>query len=132
MTFEDLFKEIQELLHQLKPEHFTHFFQNKLYYSALLNWLILKMKNNQWQITLDKTSGLAKSPFLFYSTAVSKNILTNSLFLFLGIKKEIFCPFQDFQGPRPKFKDFPGPENFFPPIPGLSRIFKDRGNLVHL
>ena len=47
MTFQDLFKEIQDLLYQLKPERFTHFFQNKLYYSALLNWLILTMKNNQ-------------------------------------------------------------------------------------
>ena len=47
MTFQDLFKEIQDLLYQLKPERFTHFFQNKLYYSALLNWLILTMKNQQ-------------------------------------------------------------------------------------
>ena len=25
MTFQDLFKEIQDLLYQLKPERFTHF-----------------------------------------------------------------------------------------------------------
>ena len=47
MTFQGLFKQIQDLLYQLKPECFTHFLQNKLYYSAFMNWLILKMKNNQ-------------------------------------------------------------------------------------
>ena len=47
MTFQELFKEIQDLLYQLKLERFTHCFQNKLYYSALLIWLILIMKNNQ-------------------------------------------------------------------------------------
>ena len=26
MTFQELFKEIQDLLYQLKPEHFTRFF----------------------------------------------------------------------------------------------------------
>ena len=74
-------------------------------------------------------SGLAKWWFLFYSTVCIKNILPNSIFsLFLEIKK-IVCPFQDFQGPRPKFKDFPGP-GYFSPIPGLFRISTDRGNLV--
>ena len=43
-----------------------------------------------------------------------KNILTNNLFLlFLSTKKEMFCPFQDFQGPQIKFKTFQGLE-FFP------------------
>ena len=47
MTFQVLFKEIQDLLYQLKPERFTHFFfQNKLYYATSLSWLILTMKNN--------------------------------------------------------------------------------------
>ena len=32
---------------------------------------------------------------------------------FLQLKAEIFCPFQDFQGPQPKFKDFLGPGIFF-------------------
>ena len=55
MTFQDLFKEIQDRLHQLKPKHLHIFFnENKLYYSALLNWLILTIKNNQWQVILDK------------------------------------------------------------------------------
>ena len=44
---QDLFKQIQDLLNQLKPKSLTHYFQNKLYYSASLNWLILTMKNNQ-------------------------------------------------------------------------------------
>ena len=62
MTFQDLFKEIQDLLYQLKPERYTHFFQqNKLYCSALLNWLILTMKNNPLQVRLDKK----QSRFLF-------------------------------------------------------------------
>ena len=30
MTFQDLFKQIQDLLYQLKAERFTHVFQNKL------------------------------------------------------------------------------------------------------
>ena len=29
MTFQDLSKEIQDLLYQLKPEHFTHFFSKQ-------------------------------------------------------------------------------------------------------
>ena len=63
MTFQDLFKEIQELFYQLKPEHFTHFFRNKFYYSALLNWLT--MKNNQWQVTFNKNQALRSHGFCF-------------------------------------------------------------------
>ena len=86
------------------------------------------MKNNQWQVTLDKNQRLrlAKSRFLFYSTIVSKIFFNSTFLLFVEIKKEIFCPFQDFQVPRPKFQTFQGLEKFSP----NSRIFKDRGNTV--
>ena len=47
VKFKDISTTFQGLLYQLKPERFTHFFQNRLYYSALQNLLILKMKNNQ-------------------------------------------------------------------------------------
>ena len=51
---------------------------------------------------------------------IKKISLTNNLILsFFEIKKYIFCPFQDFQGPRSKFKNFPGHGKFFP----NSRIF---------
>ena len=123
MTFQDLLKKIQDLFYQLKPERFTHGFQNKLYHSALLNWLILTMKNNQWQVTV-KIRPCEVVLFILQCCCI-KNILSNSIFLlFFEIKKEVFCPFQDFQGPRPKFKDFPGPGNFFPQLqdfPGFSR-----------
>ena len=73
--------------------------------------------------------------------------MTNSSFrLFFADKGEKICPFQDFQGPQPKFKGFPGPGIFFcqfqgpvvqSPIstnPGLTlnktSILKDRGNPV--
>ena len=39
-------------------------------------------------------------------------------------KGKTFGPFQDFQGPQPKFKDFPGPGIFFcqfQDFPGFSR-----------
>ena len=65
-----------------------------------------------------------------------KNILTNSIFLlFLEKKKESFYPFQDFQGPRPKFKDVPGPGNFFPQFqdfPGFSRTVATLAGSYHV
>ena len=51
------------------------------------------------------------------------------------MKKEIFCLFQDFQGPRPKFKDYPGPGNLFPKFqdfPGFSRTVAIRVILMYL
>ena len=76
-----------------------------------------------------------KPPFMF-SNIVTSNVLcpivtSSSFWLLFAIKGEKCRPFQDFQGPQPKFKDFSGPRfffSFFLPIPGLSRIFKDRGN----
>ena len=54
-------------------------------------------------------------------------MLTNSIFLlFLERKKETFCVFQDFHGPRHNFKDFPGLGNFFPlfqDFSGLGKFF---------
>ena len=72
MTFQVLFKDIQDLLYQLKLEHFTYFFQNKLYDSALLNWLMLTMKNNQWQVTLDKNQALQSDSFCFTAQLYQK------------------------------------------------------------
>ena len=72
-----------------------------------------------------QNSGLVKLWFFVLQHCRIKTILTNSIFLlFLEINKEIFCLFQDFQGPRPKFKNFPGPGNFFlqfQDFPGFSR-----------
>ena len=68
------------------------------------------MKNNQWQVKIRLWEVMV---FVLQCCHI-KNILFNSIFLlFLEIKKGIFCPFQDFQGPQPKFKDFPGPGHFF-------------------
>ena len=73
MTFQDLFKEIQDLLYQLKPERFTHFFFNyKLYYSALLNGWSWQWKNNQWQVTLDKNQTLRSRGFCFTALPYQK------------------------------------------------------------
>ena len=44
-----------------------------------------------------------------------------SLFFTVTCKVENFDPFQDFQGPQPKFKDFPGPRTSF----ANSRTFQD-------
>ena len=35
------------------------------------------------------------------------------ILIIFAVKGEKFCPFQDFQGPQPKFKDFPEPGIFF-------------------
>ena len=107
-------KQIQDLLYQLKPERFTHFFKTNF-----IIWLY-------WQITLDKNQDLQIRTFCF--TALSYQKYFNSIFLFLKIKKEIFCLLQFFQGSQPKFKNFPRPGIFFLPIPEFSRIFKDCGN----
>ena len=49
------------------------------------------------------------------SLAVSKFFFNKELyFIIFGSYKEIFCSFQDFQGPRNQFKNFPGSGNFFP------------------
>ena len=83
----------------------------------------------QWKTTYDRSLWTKIGPyevavFVLHHCGI-KSILTNSIFLlFLGIKKEIFCPFQDFQTPRPKFKDFPGTGKFFAQcqdFPGFSR-----------
>ena len=72
MTFQVLFKEIQDLLYQLKPERLTHFFQNKLYYATSLSWLILTMKYNQWQVTLDKNQVLQCRGFCLTALSYQK------------------------------------------------------------
>ena len=71
----------------------------------------------------DETQALWTHGFCFTSLSYQKS---NSIFLLFlkNIKKEIFCPFQDFQGPQPNFKNFPGPGNFFnqfQDFPGFSR-----------
>ena len=81
----------------VKPECFKHYCQNKLYYSTLLNWLIMKMKNDQWQVTLEKKSGLEKSRFLFYSTVVSNIFYLKGIFIIFGNRERKFLPIPGFQ-----------------------------------
>ena len=58
--------------------------------------------------------GKVDPPFLFSNIVIAKVlclVIKKQLILifFFAVKREIFCPFQDFQGPQPKFKDFPEP-----------------------
>ena len=67
--FQDLFVEIQDLLCQLKPERYTHFFQNK----TLFSFTELADPDNEKQPMtghFGQKYDLAKSRFLFYSTVV--------------------------------------------------------------
>ena len=86
------------------------------------------MKNDR--SLLDKNQALWSRSFGFTVLLHPKiNVLTNSIFLsFLEIKKYIFCLFQDFQGPQPKFKDFPEPGIFFSQFQDFPGFSKDRGN----
>ena len=80
------------------------------------------MKSNQLKITFGQKSGFVKLLFEYFCFKVLsyKKYFNNLVSLFLRINK-IFCLFQDFQQPLPKYKDFPGPRNFFP----SSRTFQD-------
>ena len=81
MTFQYLFKQIQDLFKQiqdlsnfyeLKPERFTHFLQNKNFIIRLTE---LPAPENEKQPMTDwfrQKLGLAKSRFLFYSAVLSK------------------------------------------------------------
>ena len=72
MIFQDLFIEIQDLLYQLKPECFTHFFSKQ---ALLFNFTELADHKNEKQPMTGyfvQKSGLVKSRFMFYSTVVSK------------------------------------------------------------
>ena len=72
MTFQDLFKEIQDLLYQLKPECFTHFFSKQ---TLLFGFTELADPDNEKQPMTGhsgQNSGLAKLRFRFYSALVSK------------------------------------------------------------
>ena len=107
MTFQDLFKQIQDLLDQLKPERFTHFFFKKQ--TLLFGFTELADPHNNRSLwTKIKTCEVVF--FFVLKHCPIKNILTNSIFLlFLEMKKEFFfCLFQDYQGPQPKFQDTPG------------------------
>ena len=105
MTFQDLFKEIQDLLYQLKPKRFTHFSQKIPDNKKKTNERSLRTKIRPCEVAV----------FVLQHFRI-KNILTNSIFLlFLEIEKNIFCLFGDFKEAQPKFKDFLGPGNF-PPI----------------
>ena len=78
MTFQqDIFKEIQDLLYQLKPQRFTYFFKTN--FIIQLYWLfsfteLANPDNEKQKMTghFRQKSGLVKSQFLFYSTIVSK------------------------------------------------------------
>ena len=72
MTFQYLFKEIQDLLYQLKPESFTYFFSKQ---TLLLGFTELADPDNEKQPMtghFGQKSGLAKSQFLFFSGVESK------------------------------------------------------------
>ena len=121
MTFNDLFKQIQDL-YQLKPERFKHFFQNKLCYSALLNWLILTMKNNQWQVTLDKNQALQSHSFCFSAVSNQNYFNLQHIFIIFANKERIFFAYSRiFKSHNPNSRTFQGLE-FFPPN---SRTFQD-------
>ena len=47
MTFQVLFKEIQDLFYQLKPEHFTHFFSKQ---ALLFSFTELADPDNEEQL----------------------------------------------------------------------------------
>ena len=67
MTFQDLFKKIQDF-YQLKSERLTIIFSKQ---TLLFGFTELADPDNEKQVTMDK-SGLAKMRFLFYSTVISK------------------------------------------------------------
>ena len=72
MTFQDLFKEIQDLLYQLKPECFIHFFLKQ---TLIFSFTELADPDNEKPAMTGHSghkSGLVKLQFLFYSTVVSK------------------------------------------------------------
>ena len=114
-TFSGKFK---GLLYQIKPT-----ILEKLHYSVY--WFCNELhKICFWKII--------KPPFTF-SNIVTSNVLcpivtSSSFWLLFAIKGEKCRPFQDFQGPQPKFKDFSGPRFFFlfffcqfQDFPGFSR-----------
>ena len=95
------------------------FFKNKHYYPVLLNWLILTMKNNQWQVAFRQNCEVAV--FVLQHCWI-KNILTNSVFLlFLERKKESFAHSKIFSDHDLNSRTFQGLEIFFP----NSRTFQD-------
>ena len=70
MTFQDLFKQILDLLYQLKPDA-THFTKQIF----LFGFTEMADPDNEKQPIkghFGQKSGLAKCQFLFYSTVISK------------------------------------------------------------
>ena len=115
-----------------KPERF---FQNKLYYLALLNWLILTVKNNQWQVTLEKNpwtghfgqKALRSRGICFTTLSYQKYFNKQHVFIIFG-NKEDFLHIPGFSRTTIQIQGLSRAWKFFPQIPGLSRIFKDLGN----
>ena len=122
MAFQDILKQIQNLLYLLKSKCFTFSFQHQFHKThtvlkdLLLNWLNEKqpMKDCFWTKIRFRKVGV-----FVLQCCHAKNILTNNLLLlFLEIKKQIFYPFQDFQDHGQHSKIF---LSLFPLIPRLSR-----------
>ena len=112
MTFQDLFKEIQDLFYQLKPDALHIFFKTN--FIIWLYWTGWQWKPTNGRSLATKIMPCEVTVFVLQHCRI-KNILTNSRFLlFLERKKETFCLFQDFQGPDPNSRTFQGLEIFSP------------------
>ena len=78
--FQDFFTEIQDLLYQLRPDHFTHFLKQTLVFGITE----LVDPDNEKQPMVGHSGqnlGLAKlRPILFYSAAVSKIVTLRAYF----------------------------------------------------
>ena len=71
-TFHELFKEIQDLLYQLEPKRFTHFFQKKTLLFGFTESTDPENEKQPMTGHFGQKSGLAKLQFLFYSAIGSK------------------------------------------------------------
>ena len=122
MTFHDLFKQIQDLLYQLKPERFTIFFSTQ---SLLFGFTELAdLDNEKLPMTghCGQKSSLAKLRFLFYSAEhCIKNILTNSIFLLFLEKRKKILPILGFSRTTTQIKALSRAWKFSP----NSRTFQD-------
>ena len=97
-----------------KTWKFYIFFKNKLYYSALLNWLIPENEKTTRSLWT-KIRPCKMAIFVLQRFRIKNILIANSIFIsFLKVKKETFWLFQNFQGPRSKLKYFSGPGIFFP------------------
>ena len=103
MTFHDLFKQIQDLLHQLKPERFTLYFQKNYIIRLYPGWS-WKRKTANDRSLWTKLRPCEVTVFVLQHCRIKVIFINNTFILFLAIKKYFFA---------------------------YSRIFKDHGNPVN-